>query len=84
MQLASVGDVQRSAGSGVNAAVTLAFAYISRVQVVSEPEQSPDQPPNVWVASFQLAVSGTSESSSCVVAPAGLTLPPGPAVTVRV
>ena len=59
MQLGSVGVGQRSAGSGVNAAVTLAFAYISNTQVDAAPLQSPDQPPNVWVASFQLAVRVT-------------------------
>ena len=68
----------------VNVAVTLWSAYSSSVQAVAAPEQSPLQPANVWVASFQLAVSVTSAASSWVVAPAGSTLPPAPAVTVRV
>ena len=42
------------------------------------------QPAKVWVASFQLAVSVTSDPSRCVVVPVGSTLPPAPAVTVRV
>ena len=48
------------------------------------PLQWPPQPAKVWVASFQLAVSVTSDASRCVVVPVGSTLPPAPAVTVRV
>ena len=78
MQSASVGVAQRSAGSGVNDAVTVWSAYISNTQVVPVPLQSPPQPAKVCVASFQLAVRVTGMPSVCVVAPAGLTLPPAP------
>ena len=68
----------------MNAAVTLAFAYISSTQVVAVPLQLPPQPAKVCVASFQLVVRVTGTPLVCVVVPGGLMLPPSPAITVSV
>ena len=56
------------------------------MQVVARaPAQSPDQPVNVCVASFQLAVRTDRECPAVwVETPGGSTAPPSPAVTVRV
>ena len=86
MQSVAVVVAQRSAGRAANVAVTLLSANIVSTQVKAVPlsAQSPPQPLKVCVASFQLAVSVTSESSACVVVPPGSTLPPPVAVTVTV